>query len=241
MAGGGSERVRARRPVPRPARGSGRALARTARRDIAGRARWTSWASRGTAATQRVVVLVYRDGKLVDKREFHWEGLDAAAGAEFLAAFLGQFYEANPAVPERVEVPFEPLEADAVRGLPPGAPERAGPARRRRSGGSERGSWSSRATTRGEAFRLRFRHPRREAERVGEAVAASLGLPNPVLAPRVLRHLAPPGRGSGRVARRLGEREAQEGGVPVVQRPLRQGSGRPGRDRGGGRAALSPA
>jgi len=62
----------------------------------------------GDGRDASVVVLIYRDGKLVDKREFHWEGLEAPAGAEFLAAFLGQFYEANPAVPGRVEVRSHP-------------------------------------------------------------------------------------------------------------------------------------
>jgi excinuclease ABC subunit C len=133
----------------------------------------------GDGRDATVVVLVYREGKLVDKREFHWEGLDGAADEEFLAAFLGQFYEANPAVPARVEVPFEPLDGDAVRGF----------LRARRNGSvrlviPKRGQRARvlelARENAGEAFRLRFRHPRREAERVGEAVAAALGLPHPV-------------------------------------------------------------
>ena len=134
----------------------------------------------GDGRDATVVTLVYRDGKLVDKREFHWEGLDAAAGAEFLSAFLGQFYEANPAVPERVEVPFEPVDADAVRGFL--RARRNGPVRLvvPRRGQRARVLELARDNA-AEGFRLRFRHPRREAERVGEAVAASLGLPNPVL------------------------------------------------------------
>ena len=134
----------------------------------------------GDGRDATVVALVYRDGKLVDKREFHWEGLDAAAGAEFLSAFLGQFYEANPAVPERVEVPFEPLDGDAVRGFL--CERRNGPVRLvvPKRGQRARVLELARENA-GEAFRLRFRHPRREAERVGEVVAASLGLPNPVL------------------------------------------------------------
>ena len=126
-----------------------------------------------------VVVLIYREGKLVDKREFHWEGLDAPAGPSFLTAFLGQFYEANPAVPERVEVPFRPEDADAVVGFlkqQRGAvvklsePKR-GPRARVLALAQENAH---------EAFRLRFRHPRREAERVGEEIASVLGMARPV-------------------------------------------------------------
>ena len=133
----------------------------------------------GDGRDATAVVLVYRDGKLVDKREFHWEGLNAAAEAEFLPAFLGQFYEANPAVPERVEVPFEPLDATAVRGFL--RARRDGPVRLvvPKRGQRARVLELARENA-GESFRLRFRHPRREAERVGEAVAAALGLPRPV-------------------------------------------------------------
>ncbi len=133
----------------------------------------------GDGRDATAVVLVYRDGKLVDKREFHWEGLNAAAEAEFLTAFLGQFYEANPAVPERVEVPFEPLDATAVRGFL--RARRDGPVRLvvPKRGQRARVLELARENA-GESFRLRFRHPRREAERVGEAVAAALGLPRPV-------------------------------------------------------------
>ena len=133
----------------------------------------------GDGRDATVVVLIYREGKLVDKREFHWEGLEAAADAEFLGAFLGQFYEANPAVPERVEVPFQPTDAEAVRGF---LEARRGarvllsaPRRGKRARILELALENA-----GEAFRLRFRQPRREAERVGQGVASALGLPRPV-------------------------------------------------------------
>jgi len=133
----------------------------------------------GDGRDASVVVLVYREGKLVDKREFHWEGLDAAADAEFLTAFLGQFYDANPAVPERVEVPFEPLDADAVRGYLSelrGRPVKVSAPKR----GKRARVLDLALENAAEAFRLRFRHPRREAGRVGEALAAALGLARPV-------------------------------------------------------------
>jgi excinuclease ABC subunit C len=132
----------------------------------------------GDGRDASIVVLIYRDGKLVDKREFHWEGLDAPADAGFLGAFLGQFYEANPAVPERVEVPLRPEDADALVGF---LKQQRGAAVRLlepRRGPRARVLALAQENAR-EAFRLRFRHPRREAQRVGEELASVLGLPRP--------------------------------------------------------------
>jgi excinuclease ABC subunit C len=133
----------------------------------------------GDGRDATVAILIYREGKLVDKREFHWEALDGPAGPAFLAAFLGQFYEANPAVPERVEVPFGPEDAPALveflkrqRGA---AVRLVQPRRGQRARVLALAQENAR-----EAFRLRFRHPRREAERVGEEIARALGLPRPV-------------------------------------------------------------
>jgi excinuclease ABC subunit C len=126
-----------------------------------------------------IVVLIYRDDKLVDKREFHWEGLQADADAAFLGAFLGQFYEANPAVPARVEVPLVPEDATALAGFlkrQRGAAVRLVQPKR---GQRARVLGLAQENAR-EAFRLRFRHPRREAERVGAEIASVLGLPKPV-------------------------------------------------------------
>ena len=55
----------------------------------------------GRSAT--VCVLPYREGKLVDKREFHFEGIGEVAGADVLSSFIAQYYEANPAIPGTVE------------------------------------------------------------------------------------------------------------------------------------------
>lgn len=122
-----------------------------------------------------VVVLVYRDGRLVDKREFHWEGIDQEPDGELVAGIVTQYYDANPAVPERVELPALPEDAAAlgeylgrVRG---GKVTIAAPRRGRRARVAELAAENAR-----EAFRLRFRHPRRDAERAGEALAAALGL-----------------------------------------------------------------
>jgi len=134
----------------------------------------------GDGRDASIVVLIYRDGKLVDKREFHWEGLDAPADASLLGAFLGQFYEANPAVPERVEVPFEPEEADVLVGFLRQQRGAAVKLLEPRRGQRARVLALAQENAR-EAFRLRFRHPRREAERVGEEIASVLGLPRPAV------------------------------------------------------------
>jgi excinuclease ABC subunit C len=125
------------------------------------------------------VVLVYRDGKLVDKREYHWEGLDGPADSALLGAFLAQYYEANPAVPERVETPFPPEDAAALREF---LVQRRGASVRLlapRRGARARVLSLAQDNAR-EAFRLRFRHPREAAGKVGHALAAALGLPGEI-------------------------------------------------------------
>ncbi|HPC82772.1 MAG TPA: excinuclease ABC subunit UvrC [Thermoanaerobaculaceae bacterium] len=125
------------------------------------------------------VVLVYREGRLVDKREYHWEGIDQLPDAELVAGFLTQYYDANPAVPERVEVPMLPEAAEAVaaylQGLHGGKVAIVAPRRGPRARVAALAAENAR-----EAFRLRFRHPRRDADRIAEAVAHALGLPAPV-------------------------------------------------------------
>ncbi|MEW6337311.1 MAG: excinuclease ABC subunit UvrC [Acidobacteriota bacterium] len=133
----------------------------------------------GDGRDATAVVLAYRDGRLVDKREFHWEGVETAADAGFVAEFLPRYYEANPAVPERVEVPFR-LEGAATlasflgsrRG---GRVTLAAPRR-----GTRARVLGLAAENAREAFRLRFRHPRAEAERVAAQIAEVLALPRPV-------------------------------------------------------------
>ena len=127
-----------------------------------------------------VVVLVYRDGKLLDKREYHWEGLGERPDGEFLSAFLEQYYETNPAVPARVELPFFPEGSapliEFLRGRRGGAAVKlATPQRGTRARILDLAQENAR-----EAFRLRFRHPRRDAERFAAAIAATLGLAAPV-------------------------------------------------------------
>jgi len=126
-----------------------------------------------------VVVLVYREGRLVDKREFHWEGLAQKFGPEQLGSFLAQYYDANPAVPERVELPFAPDEpttlADYLRHIRGGAVGVHVPRRGVRARVLALAQDNADA-----AFRLRFRQPRREGERVAAAIAQRLGVSAPV-------------------------------------------------------------
>jgi len=133
----------------------------------------------GDGRDTSVVVLLYREGKLVDKREFHWEGLDAPAAAGFLGAFLAQYYAANPAVPAAVELPFAPEDADMLVAFL--RQQRRGAVRLRTPRRGQRARVLDLALDNArEAFRIRFRHPRREAERLGEQIAATLGVARPV-------------------------------------------------------------
>ncbi len=58
-------------------------------------------------------VLFVRQGRLLDKRDFFWPGLDASDAAEAVRGVLGQFYRPESFVPPRVVVPGEVFEAPA--------------------------------------------------------------------------------------------------------------------------------
>lgn len=133
----------------------------------------------GDGRDASVIVLAYRDGKLVDKREYHWEGLDGSPDGVLLSAFLAQYYEANPAVPERVEVPLAPDHAQAIRDFLSHLRGRRVELRIPRRGTRAKVLSLARENAR-EAFRLRFRHPRQEAERVAAEISRKLDLPQPV-------------------------------------------------------------
>lgn len=126
-----------------------------------------------------VVVLLYREGRLVDKREFHWEGVDAAPDGAFLTSFLVQYYEANPVVPERIEVPAAPVGrnvlAEFLREKRGAAVAIAVP----RRGRASRFAALAKANAE-QSFRLRFRQPRAAAERTSQRLAELLALSRPV-------------------------------------------------------------
>lgn len=126
-----------------------------------------------------VVVLVYRDGRLVDKREFHWEGLAQEFGPAQLASFIAQYYDANPAVPERVELPFTPADLALLQEYLRQRRGRAVDVHVPLRGVRARVLALARDNA-DAAFRLRFRQPRQEGERAAAAIAERLGVPTPV-------------------------------------------------------------
>lgn len=133
----------------------------------------------GEAGDASVVVLVYREGRLLDKREFHFEGLADPFGPAQLASFLAQYYDANPAIPERLELPFAPDDLATLREYLRQQRGRPVTVHVPRRGVRARVLALARENA-GAAFRLRFRQPRREGERVAGAVAERLGVPGGV-------------------------------------------------------------
>jgi excinuclease ABC subunit C len=128
-----------------------------------------------------VCVLPYRGGKLVDKREFHFEGVGDVGLAELLTCFAAQYYGANPAIPRIVETAVELPEDDREplrswlahqRG---GTVEIAAPRRGPRARRVELARDNARA-----AFELRFRAPRSQAQHLSRRLAEALGLDRPV-------------------------------------------------------------
>lgn len=157
-----------------------KALAEGQVAELPGKGSFDVFGVEGDGRDVTAVVLVYRQGKLCDKREYHFEGADVPADGAFLSEFVPQFYEANPAVPEQVILPFavdEPealqgfLAAKAGRGVEVLVPKR----------GEKRKLLELAQENAGESFRLRFRHPAREGERLGAEVQSLFHLPNPVL------------------------------------------------------------
>jgi excinuclease ABC subunit C len=61
-----------------------------------------------------VCVLVVRGGVIQDRREFFFEKSEEVAAGAFLEAFLPQFYDANPFLPNEVHLPAELADCDLV-------------------------------------------------------------------------------------------------------------------------------
>jgi excinuclease ABC subunit C len=128
-----------------------------------------------------VCLLPYRAGRLVDKREFHFEGVGDVAATELSLSFLAQYYEANPSIPRRLELAQELDEDDRemlraflhhIRGhtVEISRPQRGTRARR-----VQLALDNARA-----AFDLRFRAPRSQAQHLARRIGEALGLPGPV-------------------------------------------------------------
>ena len=128
-----------------------------------------------------VCLLPYRAGRLVDKREFHFEGVGDVAATELVVSFLAQYYEANPSIPRRLELAQELDEDDLemlraflhhIRGhvVEISRPQRGARARR-----VQLALDNARA-----AFDLRFRAPRSQAQHLARRIGEALGLPGPV-------------------------------------------------------------
>ena len=128
-----------------------------------------------------VCVLPYRVGKLVDKREFHFEGVGDVGLAELLTSFAAQYYEANPSIPRTIETSVELQEDDREllrsrlahkreKAVEITAPKRGPRARR-----IELARDNARA-----AFELRFRAPRSQAQHLARRLGEALGLDGPV-------------------------------------------------------------
>jgi len=126
-------------------------------------------------------LLPYRDGKLVDKREFHFEGVGDVNLGEAVTTFVSQYYESNPAVPPVVEMSL-PLDGEDhellelylrhLRG-------RKVTVRRPQRGAGARRVDLARENAR-TAFELRFRTPRSQAKHLERRLAEVLGLDRPV-------------------------------------------------------------
>ncbi len=135
----------------------------------------------GDGENASVVVLPYRNGKLVDKREFHFEGVGDVPVAEIVVSFAAQFYETNPAVPPVVETApsLDEDDADLLRSylahrrgrkVEVASPKR-GPRARRVALARD----NARA-----AFELRFRATLSQSQHLERRLGEALALPGPV-------------------------------------------------------------
>jgi len=124
-----------------------------------------------------VCVLPYRGGRLVDKREFHFEGVGDVRAADLLVSFGAQYYDANPAIPRTVELAQAPDgdDAEMLRGF---LAHRRGaavrllvPRRGTRARRVELALENARA-----AFELRFRAPLSQAQHLERRLGEALGL-----------------------------------------------------------------
>jgi excinuclease ABC subunit C len=128
-----------------------------------------------------VCLLPYRSGSLVDKREYHFEGVGDVAARELLVSFLAQYYEANPSIPRRVELAQDLDQDDRemlrafLRLTGEHAVEISTPRRGERARRVQLALDNART-----AFDLRFRAPRSQAQHLARRIGEALELTGPV-------------------------------------------------------------
>jgi len=64
-----------------------------------------------------VDVFHYRNGRVVDRRQFFWEDQDEFEPGEFFASLLKQFYLNQPHIPRRIDVPVEFEDSELLEQL----------------------------------------------------------------------------------------------------------------------------
>lgn len=136
----------------------------------------------GDGESLTVCLLPYRGGKLMGKREFHFENISDAPPAETLTSFVTQYYEANPSIPSSIECGVE-LEEDDRIFLESYLKYRAGERKVRvhRPLRGERVRWCRIAEENARAsFDIRFRAPKSRARYLELRLAEILGIPEPV-------------------------------------------------------------
>jgi excinuclease ABC subunit C len=149
--------------------------------ELPGRGDADVFAAYGDGVNATVCVLPYRGGKMVDKREFHFEGVGDVSVGDLLTTFLGQYYETNPAIPATVET-AQPLHEEEREILATYLSERRGsrvavawPRRGPRARRTELAVDNARS-----AFELRFRAALSQAQHLERRLGEALGLAGPV-------------------------------------------------------------
>jgi excinuclease ABC subunit C len=126
-------------------------------------------------------VLPYRDGRLVDKREYHFEGVGDHPLSELLVTFLAQYYDANPAIPSAVQTaqPLDEEDRELLRAFLSHRRGRGVQITHPRRGPLARRVELARSNAQ-TAFELRFRASRTQARHLERQLGRLLGLAGPV-------------------------------------------------------------
>ncbi len=125
-----------------------------------------------------VNVFHFRNGHVVDRREYFWEDQIEFQPAEFFSALLKQFYLDQPYVPARIDVPVEFEDSEPLEQL---LSEKRG--RKTEIHTPQRGPKKAMLTlvetNAKQSFEQRFRVLKPSAKAIREALEEALGLPEP--------------------------------------------------------------